>query len=208
MSSSWVLGREVYMSTRPYACKVANAGVPEITGGKSSGITIWACSWGILLSSAQIFDRQLAKELDRSQVCVDLDILIGLMRKLWNARAKDQEWGTAGGLKDAGVSGIPWRGLRGLASALSLENGQRRLDNRRLRIAGDRPPFGDHAHFIGELGDGLTQAIQRLPNILQDVLMLHTGQSAQIDGRRAAVGHDIRFIPANDRPDIHGRLIE
>jgi hypothetical protein len=38
--------------------------------------------------------------------------------------------------------------------------------------------------------------------------MAHTGQGSQIDGRRAAVGHDIRFIPTGDRPDAHGRFIE
>src|SRR5262245_49688911 len=96
------------MSTSPQACKVANAGVPEITGGKSSGMTILARAWGISLSSAQILNRQLAKDLNRSQVSVDLHILIGLMRQLWNSRAKDQERSSASGLKDAGIGRIPW----------------------------------------------------------------------------------------------------
>src|SRR5262245_52475430 len=111
------------MSTSPYACKVASAGVPEITAGKSSGMTILARAWGILISSAQIRDRQLAIDLDRLQVGIDLYILIRLMRQLWNARSKDQERGTTGGLKDAGIGGKTWRRLGDGLSALCLENG-------------------------------------------------------------------------------------
>src|SRR5262245_2822094 len=118
-------------------------------------MTMLTRGWVMCGSSAQIPDRQLAKELDRLQIRVDLHKLIRLMRQLGNARTEDQERRPAGGLENAGIRGVSWCRLGGLASASCLKDGQCGLDNWRLGIAGHRTPLGDHAHVIGELGNDL-----------------------------------------------------